>query len=203
MTKPPLDRIILASGNPGKLREFGRILQPLNIELIAQDHLQVPAAAETGMTFVENALLKARNAAKHTGLPALADDSGIVVAALDGAPGIRSARYAGENATDAENTSRLLQDLADIPAEKRNAKYVCLLVLVRHFADPLPLIAEGMWQGIVLDHLQGDGGFGYDPIFYLTEKCCTVAELSAAEKDSLSHRGKAIVKLQQQLREHL
>jgi XTP/dITP diphosphohydrolase len=185
-----LPRLVLASGNAGKLREFRRLLSPLGIDVIAQSDLGIPEADEPHVTFVENALAKARHASAHAQLPALADDSGICVRALGGAPGVQSARYAGEPRSDARNNARLiaaLQGIAD-----RRAHYACLLVLVRHADDPEPIIAEGDWHGTIIDAPRGDGGFGYDPHFLDPSTGLTGAELPLERKNALSHRGRAL-----------
>lgn len=195
-----LDKLVLASGNKGKLKEFGEILSPLNIRLHAQSEFDVSSIPETGLTFVENAILKARHAAKITGLPALADDSGLVVDALNGAPGIYSARYAGVDASDKDNVQKLLNDLADVKQEQRDAYFFCTLVLLRHADDPTPLIAQGRWHGTIATVPKGDGGFGYDPVFYLSNLKCTAAELERAQKNQISHRGKAVADLLNQLK---
>ncbi len=187
-----MNKIVLASGNKGKLREFAELFAPMNIEVVPQSEFDVPEAEETGLTFVENAIIKARNAAHHTGLPAIADDSGIEVDYLLGAPGIYSARYAGPNASDQDNLNALLTALENVPAPERAARYQCLLVLMRHSKDPTPLICQASWQGMILEAPQGDGGFGYDPIFWVPETECSAAELTAEQKHAISHRGKAI-----------
>ncbi len=192
-------KLVLASSNPGKLREFRRLLEPLGITVIAQSELGIPDAEEPHLTFVENALAKARHASQLSGLPALADDSGICVDALDGAPGVLSARYAGEPRSDARNNARLIADLAGIA--RRDAHYTCVLVLVRHPDDPEPLLAEGIWDGIVIDTPRGTGGFGYDPHFLLPQFGMTGAELPLEQKNAVSHRGKAMRLLIERLRE--
>ncbi|HSD54474.1 MAG TPA: RdgB/HAM1 family non-canonical purine NTP pyrophosphatase [Burkholderiales bacterium] len=191
--------IVLASSNPGKLREFGELLAPLGIEVVPQAALGVPEAEEPHATFVENALAKARNAARHARLPALADDSGICVAALGGEPGVHSARFAGEPKSDQRNNEKLVQLLAGNP--DRRAHYYCVAVLVRHADDPEPLIAEGRWHGEVIDSPCGAGGFGYDPHFLLPDFGRTAAELAPHEKHAVSHRGKALRRLIALLRE--
>lgn len=191
-------RLVLASNNAGKLREFRALLAPLGVEVLTQGELGIPEAEEPHFTFVENALAKARHAARLSGLPALADDSGICVHALGGAPGVLSARYAGEPKSDARNNAKLLADLA--PHADRRAHYVCLLVLVRHADDPQPLIAEGEWHGELLAAARGDGGFGYDPLFLVPALGQTVAELPADLKNRLSHRGQAMARLAARLR---
>lgn len=183
-------RLVLASNNEGKLREFRRLLAPLGVEVIPQAELGIAEAEEPHVTFVENALAKARHASACSGLPALADDSGICVAALGGAPGVQSARYAGEPKSDARNNEKLIATLAGVA--DRRAHYACVLVLVHHAADPQPIIAEGDWHGIVIDTPRGDGGFGYDPYFLDATTGVTAAELPLARKNELSHRGKAI-----------
>ena len=185
-------RIVLASNNPNKAREIGQLLAGQAIEVLPQSAFDVPEAEETGLTFVENAILKARNAAAHTGLPAIADDSGLEVDALGGEPGIHSARYAGPDATDADNNARLLQALAEVPDERRTARFQCLMVFMRHDRDPTPLICQGTWEGRILREPRGENGFGYDPLFWVPEKQCSAAELTADEKNALSHRGQAL-----------
>ncbi|APE30884.1 non-canonical purine NTP pyrophosphatase, RdgB/HAM1 family [Halomonas aestuarii] len=184
--------LVLASGNAGKLREFHQLLAPLGIEVRAQADFAVADVEETGLTFVENALLKAREASRLSGLPALADDSGLEVDALEGAPGIHSARYAGEPRSDARNNARLLDALAEVPEGRRSARYWCVLVLLRHAEDPVPLIVQRSWEGEILQAPRGDGGFGYDPLFWIPEQQATAAELSAEQKNRLSHRGRAL-----------
>ena len=184
--------VVLASGNAGKLREFQELLAPLGITLSSQADHEVPEVEETGLTFVENALLKARAAALHTGCPALADDSGLVVDALNGAPGIYSARYAGGHADDAANNRKLLDALRDVPEGQRQAHYWCALVYLRHAEDPAPLIIQCGWKGDILSLARGDGGFGYDPLFWVAEAGMSAAEMSRAEKNRLSHRGRAV-----------
>ena len=196
-----MKRLVLASGNPGKLRELSRILDDLGYELHPQSEFDVPEVAETGTTFVENAIIKARNAAAHTGLPALADDSGIEVDALDGAPGVYSARFAGPEADDASNNALLVEKLRTIPPEQRTARYRAVIVLMRHAADPSPLICEGSWEGMIQLEPAGSGGFGYDPYFYLPEMGCTSAQLSRDQKNRLSHRGQALTELKRRLAE--
>lgn len=193
-------KLVLASGNKGKLKEFGEVLAPLGFEVLPQSEFNVPEVDETGLTFVENALLKAREASRISGLPALADDSGIEVDALNGAPGIYSARFSGEGATDAENNTKLLAELNGLPKAERTARYWCVLVYLRHADDPTPIIAQGSWEGRVLDAPEGDGGFGYDPLFWLDELQATAASLAPEEKNKLSHRGKATLDLVRQLK---
>jgi len=190
-----MNKIVLASGNKGKLREFSDLFAAMDIEVIPQSELRVPEAEETGISFVENAIIKARNACEHTGLPAIADDSGIEVDYLLGAPGIYSARYSGDNATAEKNLQALLSALKDVPDNERAARYQCVLVMMRHSKDPTPLICQADWQGRILAKPSGKGGFGYDPIFWVNETNCSAAELTPQEKHAISHRGKAIQKL--------
>jgi XTP/dITP diphosphohydrolase len=192
-------RLVLASSNAGKLREMRDLLAPLDIEVVPQSELGVPDAEEPHRTFVENALGKARNAARHAGLPALADDSGICAAALGGEPGVHSARFGGEPRSDARNNARLVELLKE--RVDRRAHYYCVVVLVRHAEDPEPLIAEGRWYGEIIDVPRGTGGFGYDPHFFLPALGITAAELDPARKNALSHRGKALARLIAALRE--
>ena len=194
-----MKQLVLASGNPGKLRELSAILGDLGYQLHAQSEFDVEEVAETGTTFVENAIIKARHATARTGLPALADDSGIEVDALDGAPGVYSARFAGVDADDAANNALLIDKLRDIPPQQRTARYRAVIVLMRHAADPSPLICEGSWEGMIQLEPAGDGGFGYDPYFYLPDLGCTSAQLSASEKNRLSHRGAALQELKHKL----
>jgi len=194
-------RLVLASGNPGKLRELSAMLADFGYELHAQSEFGVGEVAETGTTFVENAIIKARHAAAETGLPALADDSGIEVDALRGAPGVYSARFAGEGASDDANNALLVEKLRDVPEAGRTARYRAVIVLLRHAADASPLICEGSWEGVIRLQPAGSGGFGYDPYFFLPQRGCTSAELSAAEKNRLSHRGRAMAELKRRLGE--
>jgi XTP/dITP diphosphohydrolase len=191
-------RLVLASNNAGKLKEFAEILAPLGIDLHPQGEFNVPEAEEPHATFVENALAKARHAARLTGLPALADDSGVCANALGGAPGVRSARYAGEPKSDARNNEKLVADLA-AHADK-SAYYYCVLVYVRHADDPQPIIADGRWDGEIMAEPRGQGGFGYDPHFWLPHMGKSVAELTADEKNHISHRGQALRALVQKLK---
>lgn len=198
-----MNKLVIASNNPGKLREIAAILAPLEIEVLPQGALGVPEAEEPHCTFVENALAKARHASRLTGLPALADDSGVCVHALGGEPGVHSARYAVAGALDREtqdrlNNEKLLQALAG--AGSRSAHYCCVIVLVRHAGDPQPLIAEAEWHGEILEVPRGNGGFGYDPLFLIPELGKTGAELAPEEKNALSHRGRALAVLAQRLR---
>lgn len=192
-------KLVVASNNLGKLRELGLMLGPLGIEAQPQSVYGVPEAEEPHATFVENALAKARNAAQHTGLPALADDSGILVDVLDGAPGVNSARFAGEPKSDERNNRKLIESVRAVA--DRAAHYYCVIVVVRHAHDPKPLIAEGEWHGEIVLEPRGSGGFGYDPYFYLPELGMTVAELPLQEKNSLSHRALALGALATKLRE--
>ena len=193
-----LPRLVLASGNPGKLREFRRLLLPLEIDVIAQAELGIAEADEPHGTFVENALIKARHASAASNLPALADDSGLCVHALEGAPGVQSARYAGEPKSDTANNSKLIAALGGVA--DRRAHYACLLVLLRHEGDPEPIIAEGYWHGAIVDLPRGDGGFGYDPHFLDETTGLTAAQLPLDRKNELSHRGKAMRALIARLR---
>jgi XTP/dITP diphosphohydrolase len=187
-----MSQIVLASGNQGKLREFAQLLAPLNIDIVTQSELDVIEADETGLSFVENAILKARNACDQTGLPAIADDSGIEVDALRGAPGIYSSRYAGLDASDEDNVQALLKALDGAPDGERSARFQCVLVFMRHAEDPTPLICQGTWHGQIMSEPAGEGGFGYDPVFFVPETDCSAAELSAQQKHAISHRGQAM-----------
>ena len=193
--REPEVRVVLASSNPGKLAELRALLEPAGLRVVSQDAFGVEPPEETGLTFVENALIKARAACAATGLPALADDSGVVVDALGGAPGVRSARYAGAGASDADNVARLLEALAGIAPPQRGAAFVCAIVWLRHAHDPRPIVCEGVWRGRILDTPRGDGGFGYDPVFFIESLGRTGAELSRAEKNAVSHRGQALAQL--------
>ena len=184
-------RVVLASSNKGKVREFSELLAGRGMTVVPQSDFAVPDADETGLTFVENAILKARNAAVHTGLAAIADDSGLEVDYLNGAPGIYSARYAGEGGS-AANNAKLLEALADVATEQRGARFQCVLVYLRHADDPTPIICQGTWEGRILTALRGEAGFGYDPLFWVPEEGCSSAELSAERKNELSHRGQAL-----------
>ncbi len=192
-------KVVLASGNPGKLREFQQLLSATGLEVIPQSEFAVSEVEETGLSFVENAILKARHASRISGLPAIADDSGLEVDALNGAPGIYSARFAGPGATDEENNQLLLNRLSGVPVEKRSARFQCLLVYLRHAEDPTPYICQGTWEGRVAFEPRGDNGFGYDPLFWVAEKNCHSAELPKEEKNRLSHRGKAMACLLDEL----
>lgn len=192
-----MKRVVIASSNQGKLREIGRILAPPAFEVVPQSTLGVPDVAEPFGTFIENALVKARHASRHTGLPALADDSGICVDALGGAPGVYSARYAGQPSSDARNNARLLAELESF--SDRRAHYYCVIVFLRHSEDPEPLIAEGVWYGEILREYRGDGGFGYDPLFLIPQLGKTGAEIPIEEKNRISHRGQALAALCEKL----
>ncbi|MDK9723974.1 MAG: RdgB/HAM1 family non-canonical purine NTP pyrophosphatase [Sterolibacteriaceae bacterium MAG5] len=194
-----MNKLVLASNNAGKLREFAQLLATLDFEVLPQAQFNVPEAEEPHFTFVENALAKARHAARLTGLPALADDSGICVSALGGEPGVHSARYAGEPKSDERNNQKVIAELQG--KTDRRAHYVCVLVFVRHADDPQPVIAEGEWHGEIIDTPRGENGFGYDPYFLVPEKGLTAAELPAADKNAMSHRGKALARLIEQLKE--
>jgi XTP/dITP diphosphohydrolase len=185
-------KIVLASNNHNKIKEFQEILNSKDIELISQSTLNIPEAEETGLTFVENALIKARNASYLSKLPAIADDSGIEVDALSGRPGIYSARYAGTNCDDQKNNQLLLEELSGIPLEQRTARYHCTIVYLQNYDHPVPRIYNSSWEGLIGLKEEGKNGFGYDPLFYLPELKCTSAELSESEKNSISHRGKAL-----------
>jgi len=184
-------RVVLATGNKGKVRELAELLTNTGIDIVPQSDFGVPDADETGLTFVENAILKARNAASHTGLAAIADDSGLEVDYLNGAPGIYSARYAGDGGSEANN-AKLLQALEGVDEADRSARFQCVLVYLRHADDPTPLICQGTWEGRILTSARGDGGFGYDPLFYVPAEGCGAAELAAERKNAISHRGQAL-----------
>jgi len=190
--------VILASGNPGKLRELDRVLSPLGMELVSQAQFDVPDVEENGLSFVENAIIKARAAAGHSGLPAIADDSGLEVDYLDGAPGIHSARYSGRG--DAANNAKLLAALGDLPPEQRGARFHCVLVYMRHALDPTPLVCQASWEGRILTAARGEHGFGYDPLFYVPDYDCSSAELSPQVKNRISHRARASALLLEALR---
>lgn len=187
--------IVLATGNAGKVIEFNSLLKDVGLHVRPQSDFAVPEAEETGLSFIENAILKARNAARHTGLPAMADDSGIEVDALNGAPGIYSARYAGEQKSSADNNRKLLEALGDTPDAQRTARFQCVMAYLRHAEDPTPIIAQGTWEGRILHHPQGEHGFGYDPIFWVPTHGCSAAELAEALKNTLSHRAQAFHQL--------
>ncbi|RDI98482.1 RdgB/HAM1 family non-canonical purine NTP pyrophosphatase [Dyella solisilvae] len=194
-----MSRIVLASSNPGKLAEFNALLADSGLSVEPQSAYDVSDVEETGLTFVENALLKARHAARLSGLPALADDSGLCVEHLRGAPGLYSARYSGKHGDNAANNAKLLHEMKDVPAEKRGAFFICVLVLVQHADDPAPLIAEGRWHGRVLTETRGTHGFGYDPLFLPDDETVSAAELPPGLKNRISHRGRALTELRQRL----
>ena len=195
-----MQKVVLATGNPGKVRELADLLAAFGLDIVAQTELGVESAEETGLTFIENAILKARHAAQITGLPAIADDSGLAVDALGGAPGIYSARYAGLDASDQHNLEKLLVALENVPDGERQAQFHCVLVYVRHAADPTPLVFHGSWAGEITRAAAGEGGFGYDPIFYVPELGKTAGELTKDEKRAVSHRGKALTLLLEAMR---
>jgi XTP/dITP diphosphohydrolase len=195
-----MQKVVLATGNPGKVREMADLLAAFGLDIVAQTELGVESAEETGLTFIENAILKARHAAAITGLPAIADDSGLAVDALGGAPGIYSARYAGEDASDRQNLLKLLAALENVPDDKRQAQFHCVLVYLRHAEDPTPLVFHGSWQGEITRSAVGEGGFGYDPIFFVPELSKTAGEMTKAEKHAVSHRGKAMTLLLEAMR---
>ncbi|WP_201290167.1 RdgB/HAM1 family non-canonical purine NTP pyrophosphatase [Stenotrophomonas sp. 364] len=191
--------LVLASGNAGKLKELQAMLGDLPLQIVAQGELGVSDVPETGLTFVENALIKARHASAVTGLPALADDSGLIVDALDGAPGLYSARYAGSPTNDAANNAKLLDALREVPANRRTARFYAVIVLLRHANDPQPLICEGSWEGVILDETRGSNGFGYNPVFLDPTHGLTAAEMDPAQKNAISHRALALQLLKQKL----
>ena len=188
-------RVGLASSDPGKLAELSALLEPAGLRVVSQDAFGIEPVEETALTFVENALIKARAACAATGLPALADDSGVVVDALEGAPGVHSARYAGGGASDADNVAKLLEALEGVAPPERGAAFVCAIVYLRHARDPCPIVCEGIWEGRILDAPRGAGGFGYDPVFFIETLGRSAAELSRAEKNAVSHRGQALAQL--------
>jgi len=196
-------KVVLATGNKGKVKELARMLSCLDFEVLPQSEFDVTEVAETGTTFVENAIIKARHTAKQTGLPAIADDSGLAVHALGGEPGVYSARYSGDQATDQSNITKLLDAMAGIPIEKRQAKFLCVLVFMRHADDPRPIICQGEWCGEIATEQQGENGFGYDPVFWVKEQNCSSAQLSPEHKNTLSHRGKALKLLLTQLQNQI
>jgi XTP/dITP diphosphohydrolase len=187
--------VVLASANTGKLRELQELLAGLDLVLLPQAHFAVPEAAETGLSFVENAIIKARNAAHYSGLPAIADDSGLQVDILQGAPGIYSARYAGAGAGDPENLDFLIRQIKAEDAAQPAARFQCVMVYIRHADDAMPIIAQGTWEGYIITEPRGGNGFGYDPVFYVPSHQCTSAELPATEKNRISHRGQAMQQL--------
>jgi XTP/dITP diphosphohydrolase len=198
-TKKVTSDLVLASANSGKIKELQQMLGGLGFNIVPQTQLNIADIEETGLTFVENSILKARNASAHSSLPAVADDSGLEVDFLKGAPGIYSARFAGEAATDASNRDKLLELMKDVPADQRTARYQTVIVYMRHSNDPTPMICQGTWEGTIAFDEKGDGGFGYDSIFQVTETNCRAAELDKESKNKLSHRGKAIASLLQRL----
>ncbi|GJL84068.1 MAG: non-canonical purine NTP pyrophosphatase [marine bacterium B5-7] len=185
-------RVVIASNNAGKIREFNRILEPSGLDCIPQGAFNIPEVPEDGLSFVENAIIKARHASRYADLPAIADDSGLEVEALNSAPGIYSARFAGPHATDADNSQRLLKVLADTPDDARDARFICVIVYMRHAKDPVPIICTGTWRGSILRSPRGSNGFGYDPVFKVAGTESSAAELSAEVKNTLSHRAKAL-----------
>ncbi|CBA33597.1 Nucleoside-triphosphatase rdgB [Cronobacter turicensis z3032] len=195
-----MQKVVLATGNAGKVRELASLLQEFGLDVVAQTELGVESAEETGLTFIENAILKARHAAQVTGFAAIADDSGLSVDALGGAPGIYSARYAGSDASDQENLEKLLVALHDVPDEQRQAQFHCVLVYMRHADDPTPLVFHGVWSGVITRAPAGQGGFGYDPIFFIPTLGKTAAELTREEKSAISHRGQALKLLLEAMR---
>lgn len=194
-----LKRIVLATSNQGKVIEIAHLLHDVPVDFVAQSELAIDSIDETGLTFVENSILKARQAAKLSGFGAIADDSGLVIDALNGEPGLYSARYAGVDATNQDNINKVLQQLKDTPPDKRTARFCCVMVYLSHAEDPLPLICQGVWEGQILTESQGEKGFGYDPIFYVPTHKCSAAELAIAEKNRISHRGQAVAQLKRQL----
>ncbi|EGH00055.1 Nucleoside 5-triphosphatase RdgB (dHAPTP2C dITP2C XTP-specific) [gamma proteobacterium IMCC2047] len=195
-----MQKIVLASSNQGKLREIQQVLAHLDMQLVPQSEFNVSDADETGLSFVENAIIKARHAARTSGLPALADDSGLEVDALQGKPGIYSARFAGEKATDGDNIQKLLSELEGVDSPQRSARFRCVLVYMRHADDPSPIIAEGSWEGFILDEQRGQNGFGYDPVFYIPEHQRAAAELEPEVKNQHSHRARALAQLVERMR---
>ncbi|MEJ2764005.1 XTP/dITP diphosphatase [Photobacterium sp. MCCC 1A19761] len=190
-----MSKLVLATGNQGKVKEMASLLADFGFDVVAQSDYQVSSVAETGTTFIENAIIKARHAAKETGLPAIADDSGLEVDYLKGAPGIYSARFAGEDASDLDNLNKLLAEMDGVPEAERTARFHCVLVMMRHENDPTPLVCHGTWEGRILTEAHGENGFGYDPVFWVPEDQCASAELEPARKKQLSHRGKALQQL--------
>ncbi|MFB1037089.1 MAG: RdgB/HAM1 family non-canonical purine NTP pyrophosphatase [Sinobacterium sp.] len=194
-----MTKVVLASGNQGKLKELNELLAPCNIEAVSQSEFNIEPAVEDGLSFVENAILKARWAAKLSGLPAIADDSGLEVDYLNGQPGIYSARFSGDNATDEKNNALLLEKLAGVPTEQRTARFQCVVVYLRHATDPTPLVCQGTWEGLIGTEFVGDNGFGYDPLFFIPSLMLGAAQLLPEQKNIFSHRGQAMVKLLNQL----
>lgn len=200
--KKAITKIVLASGNAGKVREINHLFTDYGIEVVPQSEFNVPEVPETGTTFVENAIIKARHAARFTGLPAISDDSGIEVDALDSRPGVYSARYAGEDCNDTDNNNKMLDELKGVAEKSRSARYQCLIVFMRNHNDPVPLITQGSWEGRILEAPQGDGGFGYDPIFYVPTHNCSGGELSLEVKNTLSHRSIALKAMLEKFKTH-
>ncbi|RDI41322.1 XTP/dITP diphosphatase [Aquicella lusitana] len=196
-------KIVLASNNPGKIQEFSELLKNFHLEIIPQSAFNIAEAEETGLSFIENALIKARHASRLTGLPAIADDSGLVVSALHGAPGIYSARYAGTQANAQDNIKKLLHELKDVPEGNRQAQFHCVLVFVSHEKDPTPLVCDGSWSGTILHEPKGEKGFGYDPVFYVPSEGKAAAELPSTIKNEISHRGQALQILLKRLPEKI
>jgi XTP/dITP diphosphohydrolase len=190
-----MTELVVATGNQGKLREIRQVLSPLGFEVKGQGEFNICSAEETGLTFVENAILKARHTCAQTGRAALADDSGLEVDALAGQPGIYSARYAGTDGDDAANNKKLLEALQNVPGEQRTARFQCVMVYLRHAEDPVPLICQGTWEGVIATEPSGDNGFGYDPLFFVPGQDCTAAQLPPVIKNQLSHRGQALAQL--------
>lgn len=197
-----INKIVLASGNAGKVREINKLFAGCGIEVVPQSEFDVPEVPETGTTFVENAIIKARHAAELAGLPAIADDSGIEVDALNARPGVYSARYAGEGASDQDNNNKMLVELAGINDSERTARYWCILVFMRHADDPVPIITQASWEGQILEAPRGDGGFGYDPIFYVPTHDCSGGELALEEKNKISHRALALKAMLEEFKKH-
>lgn len=197
-----ISEIVLASGNAGKVREINKLFADSGIEIVPQSDFNVREIPETGTTFVENAIIKARHAAKYTGRPAIADDSGIEVDALNGRPGVYSARYAGEGASDVDNNNKMLAELKGVPEAERTARYWCVLVFMRHENDPVPIITRDSWEGRILEAPRGDGGFGYDPIFYVPTHNCSGGELPLDVKNTISHRALALKDMLEEFRKH-
>lgn len=195
-----IQQIVLATGNKGKVREITQMLAEYPYEIIPQSNFNIPEVAETGLTFVENAIIKARHAAKIAGLPAIADDSGIEIDSLNGAPGIYSSRYAGIHASDRENLQKVLSDIESVADAQRTARFQCVMVMMQHADDATPIICHGTWEGTLLRQPVGENGFGYDPIFWLEQQQCSSAQLDPYLKDQLSHRGKALRQLVNQLK---
>ncbi len=195
------NKIVLASGNAGKVREIAQLLEGLSLKVLPQSEFNVPEIEEIGLTFIENAILKARNAAHHTGLPVIADDSGIAVDVLQGRPGIYSARFAGVGASDEDNLLKLIDMIKPFPEDQRTARFICSMVYLRHEHDPMPIIAQGVWEGQLVTDPKGENGFGYDPVFYVASQQCTSAELPPEVKNKLSHRGQALMQLLGKLKE--